>query len=225
MGVGDTSSCCMVYSTCSVSIYENEDVIQYALNKRDIQIMDTGMTFGVDGYTKYNHIRYHPSMKLCKRYYPHTYNMDGFFICKIKKLSNKKKDHVVDNNINDHDNDDSRHVESVSMDKNTTRGIPKEDGSKVNRDTLSNPKKNALPTTHDHSDMNRSSSKNTNPDKNNAPNKKQKKSNETITKTTTTSTTTSNKANTVPKKKKTSSNAKVTKPRRLKPKKADVDQV
>jgi 25S rRNA (cytosine2870-C5)-methyltransferase len=36
----------MVYSTCSVSVFENEEVVNYALQKRDIKIVETGLEFG-----------------------------------------------------------------------------------------------------------------------------------------------------------------------------------
>eukprot|EP00092_Neocalanus_flemingeri_P016040 GFUD01017360.1.p1 GENE.GFUD01017360.1~~GFUD01017360.1.p1 ORF type:complete len:739 (-),score=265.57 GFUD01017360.1:1330-3546(-) len=78
----------LVYSTCSILPEENENVVNYVLRKRHCKLVSTGLDFGVEGFTKYREQRYHPTMNLCKRYYPHTHNMDGFFVAKIKKLSN-----------------------------------------------------------------------------------------------------------------------------------------
>ncbi|KAF2865033.1 NOL1/NOP2/sun family-domain-containing protein [Massariosphaeria phaeospora] len=77
----------IVYSTCSVTIEENESVVQYALNKRpNVRLVETGLSFGTPGFTNMQSKIFHPSMKLARRYYPHTYNVDGFFVAKFKKI-------------------------------------------------------------------------------------------------------------------------------------------
>lgn len=78
----------IVYSTCSVSIEENEQVVQYALKKRpNVKLVETGLTFGVDGFVSYMGKQFDAKMKTTKRFYPHAYNVDGFFVSKFKKMT------------------------------------------------------------------------------------------------------------------------------------------
>ncbi|OBT62000.1 hypothetical protein VE03_08247 [Pseudogymnoascus sp. 23342-1-I1] len=78
----------IVYSTCSVTVEENESVVQYALSKRpNVRLVETGLTFGKEGFTAYMGKSFDAKMKMTRRYYPHAYNVDGFFVAKFKKFA------------------------------------------------------------------------------------------------------------------------------------------
>ncbi|KAL8706600.1 MAG: hypothetical protein Q9201_000347 [Fulgogasparrea decipioides] len=77
----------VVYSTCSVTVEENEQVVQYALSRRpNVKLVETGLTFGVEGFRRFRGKTFDDKMQWTRRYYPHKYNVDGFFVAKLKKV-------------------------------------------------------------------------------------------------------------------------------------------
>ncbi|KAL7823360.1 NOL1/NOP2/sun family putative RNA met [Trichoderma gracile] len=77
----------LVYSTCSVTTEENEAVVNYALSRRpNVKLVDTGIPFGKEGFTSFMGKKFHPSLKLTRRFYPHAHNIDGFYVAKFQKI-------------------------------------------------------------------------------------------------------------------------------------------
>jgi len=81
----------MVYSTCTYAPEENEEVIQYLLDNYDIEISKIELPIKTrSGISKWNGIKFSNELKKCHRIYHHDNDMEGFFVCKIKKLGDKK---------------------------------------------------------------------------------------------------------------------------------------
>ncbi|KAI5918982.1 NOL1/NOP2/sun family-domain-containing protein [Camillea tinctor] len=88
----------LVYSTCSVTVEENEQVVNYALRKRpNVKLVSTDLPMGKEGFTSYMGKKFDQSLHLTRRFYPHTLNFDGFFVAKFQKIGPTPANLVQDN--------------------------------------------------------------------------------------------------------------------------------
>jgi tRNA (cytosine40_48-C5)-methyltransferase len=74
----------LVYSTCSLEPEEDEMVIQFALDNFPVKL-EAIKTIGDPGFSSWEGNTFHPSMKHCRRLWPHKTNTIGFFMAKFKQ--------------------------------------------------------------------------------------------------------------------------------------------
>ncbi len=76
----------LVYSTCTYSPEENEAVVQ-SLVDRGFKIVDVILPLKTrEGLTEWRDIKFDSSMRKAIRIYHHDNDLEGFFLCKLKKV-------------------------------------------------------------------------------------------------------------------------------------------
>jgi len=82
----------LLYSTCTHAPEENESIIQHLLDNFDISIEEISLPLKArQGITEWQGRKFSEEIKKCVRIYPQDNDTEGFFLCKIKKLSDKIK--------------------------------------------------------------------------------------------------------------------------------------
>jgi 16S rRNA (cytosine1407-C5)-methyltransferase len=78
----------IVYSTCTMSIEENELVLNTILKKYPVEIEEIELPVNlIDGFTKYGDETLDPQIKKAKRVIPWEIDSEGFFVAKLRKVA------------------------------------------------------------------------------------------------------------------------------------------
>lgn len=81
----------MIYSTCTIAPEENEEIVNYLLEHFDIELESISLPLKFrSGICSWEGKELDKECSKCLRLYPQDNNTDGFFVTKIKKLSEKE---------------------------------------------------------------------------------------------------------------------------------------
>ena len=80
----------MIYSTCTLAPEEDEGVVDYLVRNFDVEVekIDLPLKFRC-GVTAFGNVVFDSSVSKCLRLYPQDNNTDGFFVAKIRTVSER----------------------------------------------------------------------------------------------------------------------------------------
>ncbi len=82
----------MIYSTCTLAPEENEMIVDYLIQKFDIEVEKINLPLKFRcGVCEWEGKKLSKDVEKCLRLYPQDNNTDGFFVAKIKKISEEVK--------------------------------------------------------------------------------------------------------------------------------------
>ena len=77
----------IVYSTCTLTLEENELVINKVLEKYPVELVEINLPVkSVEGFTKYKTSKLNPNLSKTRRIIPWEINSEGFFVAKLRKI-------------------------------------------------------------------------------------------------------------------------------------------
>jgi len=93
----------MIYSTCTHAPEEDEEIVQYLLDNYDIKLEDAEAELPKElktrkGISEWQGNKFDKQMSKAVRIYPQDNDTEGFFLCKIRKLSDKIKEEDEEEN-------------------------------------------------------------------------------------------------------------------------------
>jgi 16S rRNA (cytosine1407-C5)-methyltransferase len=87
----------IVYSTCTMTVEENEMIINTVLKKYPVEIMEINLPIDShEAITSYNGLEFNPEIRKGKRILPWEADSDGFFIIKLKKVGTTSPPDSID---------------------------------------------------------------------------------------------------------------------------------
>jgi len=82
----------MIYSTCTLAPEENEKIVEYLVENFDVEIEDINLPLKYrKGICEWKGEVFDEKIEKCLRLYPQDNDTDGFFVAKIRKISDKEK--------------------------------------------------------------------------------------------------------------------------------------